>query len=121
MSGKSKKSAKKTLFDVDTIIEEEVLDIATEEENIPTEEVADENTTEEVATDEKSAKRTRKKKEEPVDLVEEVIRKTKLPVYEENQTEKAFMSIDEAKPVKKTKKSLKKDIKILKQSYQPKC
>ena len=50
----------------------------------------------------------KKKKEEPVDLVDEVIKKTKLPVYEETLTAKAFMSIDEPKVEKKTNKSLKK-------------
>jgi cation-transporting ATPase E len=53
-------------------------------------------------------KKPRKRKEVQNDIVDVVIEKSKLPVYEENLTAKAFMSIDENKTEKDPKKSLKK-------------
>ena len=63
--------------------------------------------TTEVVEEDKPQRKSRKKKEETLDLVDQVISRTNIPVYEEPAASNAFMSLEEPaveKPKKKTRK-----------------
>lgn len=65
-------------------------------------------TTESVPEDKPQTK-SRKKKEETLDLIDQVINRTNIPVYEEPATSNAFMSLEEPAVEKPKKKSRKRE------------
>ena len=110
---KKSRAKKPTIFDVEEV--KETTEVKIEEKPVvkkaPTavvKQVAEltKGTVKEESSNE--TKKPRKRKEVQNDIVDVVIEKSKLPVYEENLTAKAFMSIDENKTEKDPKKSLKK-------------